>query len=759
MAAIEHPDYNEELTRLNYTLEYLNSYNSNIKNEKERVDKEVSYGWKNFNMDNPDQFNALVTNKILKGNLEQKLRNLDKSLSKPYFARVNFRENGSREMQSLYIGKVSLLREEDQEPIIVDWRAPIATLYYEGRLGEAGYSSDDEYISGNISLKRQYTIEEAKLKEIYDSDITTSDDFLQAALGGSKDSRLKDIVSTIQAEQNKVIRADMWKPLIVQGAAGGGKTTLALHRIAYLLYNNEKTLDPSSFMIMAPNRFFLSYISEVLPELGVENVYQTTFEDFALKIIGRKIKINNYNEKLAEIINNRGLNDRNNLIKSASGFKSSLTFKKIIEDYIEIIEKNFMPHEDFKIRSFVLLKYEEIRNLFINNYSNLPLDKRVKEIRKTLTNTIKIKKSSLLESIEAEYDKKIDRVRINMEDSQKRRKIIIELADERDSILWNINIKSKTIVKEYISKIKRNSPIDYYKKLINDKELFNQLCSKYVDENLAENTRLETLKNLSKDHIEIEDLSPIMYIKYKVSGLDEKLDIRHVVIDEAQDYSEFQLDLIREIIGGSSFTILGDLCQGIYSYRGISNWQNVSDKIFGEDNYSMLTLEQSYRTTIEIMEGATSVIKSLKDITLPLAKPVIRHGEKIAIIERNCLNKIIEDIHYKLSNELKVFKSAAIICKTIEECRVMEQELKNYSLECGLITGNEEEYNGGVVIVPSYLSKGLEFDVVIIANTNKESYKTEELDVKLLYVGMTRALHKLYIYSLGEKSEIFEGMI
>lgn len=341
MAAIEHPDYNEELTRLNYTLEYLNSYNSNIKNEKERVDKEVSYGWKNFNMDNPDQFNALVTNKILKGNLEQKLRNLDKSLSKPYFARVNFRENGSREMQSLYIGKVSLLREEDQEPIIVDWRAPIATLYYEGRLGEAGYSSDDEYISGNISLKRQYTIEEAKLKEIYDSDITTSDDFLQAALGGSKDSRLKDIVSTIQAEQNKVIRADMWKPLIVQGAAGGGKTTLALHRIAYLLYNNEKTLDPSSFMIMAPNRFFLSYISEVLPELGVENVYQTTFEDFALKIIGRKIKINNYNEKLAEIINNRGLNDRNNLIKSASGFKSSLTFKKIIEDYIEIIKKKF----------------------------------------------------------------------------------------------------------------------------------------------------------------------------------------------------------------------------------------------------------------------------------------------------------------------------------------------------------------------------------------------------------------------------------
>jgi len=135
MAAIEHPDYNEELTRLSYTLEYLNSYNSNIKNEKERVDKEVSYGWKNFNMDNPDQFNALVTNKILKGNLEQKLRNLDKSLSKPYFARVNFRENGSREMQSLYIGKVSLLREEDQEPIIVDWRAPIATLYYEGRLG------------------------------------------------------------------------------------------------------------------------------------------------------------------------------------------------------------------------------------------------------------------------------------------------------------------------------------------------------------------------------------------------------------------------------------------------------------------------------------------------------------------------------------------------------------------------------------------------------------------------------------------------
>jgi len=246
-----------------------------------------------------------------------------------------------------------------------------------------------------------------------------------------------------------------------------------------------------------------------------------------------------------------------------------------------------------------------------------------------------------------------------------------------------------------------------------------------------------------------------MYIKFLVGGLDEKITIRHVVIDEAQDFSPFQLYVIKTLIGGNSFTILGDLCQGIYSYRGITDWKKVSQDIFGKDNYSTLTLEQSYRTTIEIMEAASSVIKHLNDPNLPTPKPVIRHGEPVQIIEKSSLKDISLEIADKIINiKSEGFKSIAIICKTSEECKRLKAEFKTFEFEVDIITGNEAEYKGGVVLIPSYLVKGLEFDVVIVANGSKEIYSTDPLEVKLLYIAMTRPLHRLYIYSHGERAEV-----
>jgi DNA helicase-2/ATP-dependent DNA helicase PcrA len=757
MSALSHPDYNMEVERLSYTLEYLKNYNKNVQGEKHRIDKEVEYGLSHYNSDNAEQFNELVINKSIMDSLSQKLKNVDKSLSKPYFARVDFVEEGTRNKQNLYIGKISLMRDRDQELIIIDWRAPVATLYYEGRLGKASFHSPDGEISGEIKLKRQYTIENADLKEIYDIDITTNDEFLQAALGSSKDNRLKDIVSTIQAEQNRVIRADMWKPLVVQGAAGGGKTTIALHRIAYLLYNYESSLSPKNFMIIAPNRFFLSYISEVLPDLGVENVIQTTFEDFALSVIGKKFKLKNPHEKLSVLINNKYKNFKheNETIKTISTYKSSLEFKDAIESYMRIIEDTIIPKEDFNIETFTLVKYEKIRELFIKEYKNLPMIKRINEIKKTLVNTLKQNKGPIIEGVIAMYDEKILEVKENMGDCDKRRKIIIDIADTRDALVEKIKKRSKTIVKEYLDKCKVLSPLEYYKNLLIDKTLFYNITSTYIDENIAEGVRVQTLSNIESNTMEMEDLAPLMFIRELTQGLEEKITVRHVVIDEAQDFSEFQLFILRKLIGGNSFTILGDLCQGIYSYRGITDWEKVSKKVFGEDNFSMLTLEQSYRTTIEIMEAASKVINFLNDPNLPNPKPVIRHGDAVEVAEKSTFSEVSKDIVKKINIVLKEgFKSVAIICKTLEECKKMKEELKSYGLKVDIITGNESEYSGGVVLIPCYLVKGLEFDVVIVANGSKEAYSTEALDVKLLYIAMTRPLHRLYIYSIGEKAEM-----
>ncbi len=744
MVKNNHPDYDEEVLRLNTILEYLINYNKKVFEEKRELDEAVNYGYSHYNSDNAEQFNELVINTALQKSLQSKVRGLEKSIEKPYFARVDFKEEGKENIQKLYVGKTSLVDDESNELLIVDWRAPIATLYYEGRLGTAQYECEDGGINGNISLKRQYAIEKSKLLDIYDIDITTNDEFLQASLNSLKDNRLKDIVSTIQEEQNRVIRANMWKPLIVQGAAGGGKTTIALHRIAYLLYNNEKTLSPDNFMIIAPNRFFLSYISDVLPELGVDNVKQNTFEDFALEFIEEDLKIIDPSIKLRNII------EGNKNLSKITSFKTSIEFKKLIDRFLKHVEINYIPKLDFKVNETILYSYKEIVELFKNNYSYLPFEKRINEIRKHFINKTKADKQKILDKIENDYEDELNEIRWAFKDSPERRGKIIEVADERDELFKRVKNKLSSLVRDYFKNIKPLSTTEYYKEFI-------MSLIKWKPDGVIGEMAKETLKNLENNLIEIEDLAPLMYIKLKVYGIEESLNLKHIVIDEAQDFNLLQFHVLKEILGSGSMTILGDICQGIYSYRGTNDWDMVNNYIFDEEA-QMLGLEQSYRTTIEIMNGATEVLRALKDEKLPVAKPVIRHGEEIAI-------NLVED-YYSLAlqlekdiseNKNKGYKSLALICKTLEECKRLKIELDKNNIKVNLVEGGENDFTGGVVLIPSYLVKGLEFDMVVICNASKENYSENQLDVKLLYVAMTRPLHNLKIYHIGEKTELLKS--
>jgi DNA helicase II / ATP-dependent DNA helicase PcrA len=760
MSLTQHPDYREEKDYLDFTLEYLNKYHDYILKEKERIDREVDYNSKHLSSDSSQQFIDLMINTTFQGSMAKKLEDIENAHSKPYFSRVDFKEDGSKSYEKIYIGKMSLMDDSRKSLIVVDWRAPISNLYYEGRLGPAEYLCPEGVIEGEIFLKRQYTIENGILNSFFDIDITTSDEFLQAYLGANADNRLKDIVSTIQVEQNRIIRADMWKPLIVQGAAGGGKTTIALHRIAYLIYTYEKTFKPENFMIIAPNRLFLNYISEVLPELGVDRVKQITFEDFASELLEMKLKLTDPNEKLSRLVNvNSSEKDRNlnALIRRASEFKASLRFKDLMDSYLHQIEVELIPKEHFKIVGFILLKYEEIQRLFLEEYHDLPMMKRVNEIKKHLTNRLKLKKDTIVANLQDNCDKRIKELKLTMEESSERHRLIVEAIDYKNDMIQNINTHSKMAVKEYISKITPLKPMQYYKNLF-EEELFMQLSKEYMDEELAHFIIDRANELLGANTLEIEDLAPLTSIKYLVYGLNEKMQVKHIVIDEAQDFSLYQFYVLKKIIRDSSFTILGDLSQGIHGYRGLKDWGDITKYVF-EGSSKFLTLEQSYRTTVEIMEAANKVIGSLEDPKLVPAKPVIRHGEKAQVFERDSLKVIASEIKERLDNlETEGFKSAAIICKTMDECMKLKTLLKGLKKELPVITGNEKEYTGGIVIVPSYLSKGLEFDVVIISNASREVYTPEELDVKLLYVAMTRPLHRLYIYSLGEPSVLLRDV-
>lgn len=757
MSIKNHVDYKKEFTNLNYTIDYMKTFYKQTLKTQAFIDSQVEYGISHYNSDNAEQFNDLVINSSLQKSIKRKVLNITKGIDNPYFARINFTEENTENLQELYIGKMSLIRDSDMKFLIVDWRAPVSTLYYEGRLGDANYDCPDGDIKGILSLKRQYTIENGTLKDYMDIDITTNDSFLQASLGASVDNRLKDIVTTIQAEQNRVIRSPLWKPLIVQGAAGGGKTTIALHRIAYLLYNYQTEIKPENFLIIAPNRFFLSYISDVLPELGVENVKQSTFEDFAFTFLDKKFNLIPTYEKLSTLINHKEDISYIHTLRDISTFKSSIDFLKLLEDYMKNIENNFLPNEDFKIQSITLISYNRLQDLFLNEYANYPYTKRMQEIKKYLINSIKNKKNYIIEKITYMFDKKLYEMKDKMDDCEKRRELIIRLLDKRDSVINNIQKHSKSVVREYMLKIKPLSFLEYYKNFLTSlslNEVYLSECKNSLLKSLVEHS----IKVINSNKLEIEDLAPLMYIQYLVHGVQDKIDIKHVVIDEAQDFSLFQIFALKKIINRNAFTILGDICQGIYSYKGINNWSDVSRYIFENKKVEYLTLEQSYRTTVEIMDAAKKVIGALSIPDLPPIKPVIRHGKEVSIKELSSFETIAKEIISELNSmPKKKFSSAAVICKTLQECEILYRILCDLGYHINFITGNEDEFTGGKVLIPSYLVKGLEFDMVIIANASSDNFAYDDLDTKLLYVAMTRPLHELHIYSNGSISTLLKN--
>lgn len=542
----------------------------------------------------------------------KKIQDIKQVKDKPYFARIDFTEDNSNQLEKLYIGKISVLDSSTQNPIIIDWRAPISNLYYDGRIGKSSYDSPDGVIEGNISLKRQYFIENQILEKYSDIDLKATDELLQVALEQKADDRLKNIVATIQGEQNAIIRADINKPLIVQGVAGSGKTTIALHRIAYLIYKYEKEFDPDNFMIIAPNKFFLNYISNVLPDLGVENVKQYTFEDLAYEVIGKKLKISDSNEKLVTIVNKEFDNINNGnieIIIEESKMKSSIKFKKIVDEYLQFLAENYLPKKDFIIENVRIMRYETMQKLFLETYKNLNFIRRIEEIKKHIFSKIRNNVETIRDTITAKRSARINKMlKENISEEEKRKKRI-EIFEEYEKILKYLDKNDIKITNFFFNEIEKKEAILYYKEMVKDfiyDKIENEILATYFVKN--------TLSNLEKNEVTFEDLAPILYIHLNIYGGRASNKLRHVIIDEAQDYGEFQFSVLKTILNSNSMTILGDIAQGVHFYRGIEDWQKFIEIEFPEEGATFTTLEKTYRTTKEIMDKANKVISKLPSL-------------------------------------------------------------------------------------------------------------------------------------------------
>ena len=688
----------------------------------------------------------------------KKIMDLRKIKTKPYFARIDFKAK-DEEKEQLYIGKLSIIDSQTQEPIIIDWRAPISNLYYDGRIGKSHYKSPGGNVEGEISLKRQYFIENQILEKYSDIDLKANDELLQVALEEKADDRLKNIVATIQGEQNNIIRADMNKALIVQGVAGSGKTTIALHRIAYLIYNWDKEFDPENFMIIAPNKFFLNYISGVLPDLGVENVKQYTFEDLAYEIIGKKLKISDSNEKLVTIVN-KEFDDINHgdvdTIIAESKLKSSIEFKNVVDGYLKCLEENYLPKEDFILENVRIMRYDNIQKLFCDTYKDLDFEKRINEVKKHIFSKIKNNKDVIEKTIIQKRTFKINKMLKDdsLSEEEKRQKRI-EIFEESEDVLKKLDRDNMNIVNFYFNRINKKDCLELYKDFINN-YVFDHIDNEIIGSYLVRNT----MKNLNNGEITFEDLAPIIYIHYKVFGTKVKTALRHVIVDEAQDYGEFQFSVLKTILKSNSMTILGDIAQGVHSYRGIENWKKFMDVEFPDGNVTYTTLEKTYRTTKDIMKKANEVIDKLPEYEkqyIIKGEPVVNRPDSIYIDKKESEEEIINSIHLKIKEYLeKGYKSIAIIGKDIDECKFIKKKLEKLNKDVKLIQSKDSEYNAGISIVPSYLAKGLEFDCVMLFNVNDEKYKNTVLDIKLLYVAITRAMSKLDVFYVGNISEIMK---
>ncbi|MEX0418163.1 HelD family protein [Bacillus mycoides] len=650
---------------------------------------------------------------ILESMRESNRQSLRIGVHEPYFGRLDFQEDGKEDVMPIYIGKVGVSDKDTMKPIVIDWRAPVASMFYSFTGGEelAFYHSPDGLVEGDVYLKRNISIRKRELERVVDTyvkgneDVSHADDFLLYRLGENKDNKLKDIVSTIQSEQNDIIRAERNLPLLIQGVAGSGKTTIALHRLAFLIYEYREQLEAERMIVFAPNSLFLDYISSVLPELGVGNISQTTFPDWALRTLDGSVKLKQTEEKLKEAFSI----NRDEKKVMLGKLKGTLEFKSFIEERMIQFEKDLVPTKDFEAWDKAVIPVEDVKKWMQVEYKHYPLKKRRERLVGRMKRWIEIELKKFGETNEKKLLKKEATKRLNT----------------------------------YMNFWPKMSPLSLYNSMIKSKEILEVLPEELVQ---------ETEKNCRKKEVYVEDLPALIYIQHRITGIEIGQKFHHVVIDEAQDFSPFQVYVLKEITLGNSFTILGDLSQAIYDYQGIEDW-GAFKEVFQETGYYELT--RSYRSTKEIIEFANEIIKNA-EIPVGLATPVFRSGEDVKVIPaEDQFTEVLKTLQHLQTEDVKTI---AVIGRTDDECRDIYEKLTNAELTVNVIEADQSKYEGGISVVPVYLAKGLEFDAVLLIDVDEEHYKNTKHDAKLLYVGCTRSLHDLWIFHSGEASPLIKGI-
>lgn len=558
MKAEEHKDYKEEAHQLELTKAWITAQSEALKEEGQTLEHEIA----SLRKEVSSAFDERLVLKLqMRQGLTEDLNKYSQIQAAPYFGRINFKENFTDNLEVVYIGKFGLYDSEKGDMLVLDWRTPMANIYYSGIDEDVAYKAPDGIVEGKMLLKRRYVIEEGKLTEIHDEkslqdnlkdSLQQGTGFLMDALNKSTSGRLKEIVATIQQEQNQIIRSESFLPLVVQGVAGSGKTTIALHRMAYLIYNQQNP--KAKYMVVAPNQLFLKYISDILPDLGVEHVVQTTFEAWALDKLGKGIKLGKQRDKLDTLLVEA--EEKAQILALASKLRGSILFAKIIDKKLKRLETSIIAPEGIQYEGTTIVGYKELQHMFLVSNGGLPLMTRVKLLGDYIKKKLQDKQADIKELIEQIYARKLKALKASVTDIEIIRQEIIALYDERDEKIEGIKKWSTAYTKAYIKNIALPSASAFYQQMFEEESLYKWLEGKMPEEALKSVIAL-IQGQLRKQFFETEDLGPLVYIQSQLYGLDDERQYAHIVVDEAQDLDEMKLLVLRKASTNDAFTLVG----------------------------------------------------------------------------------------------------------------------------------------------------------------------------------------------------------
>ncbi|ANZ57882.1 ATP-dependent DNA helicase [Fructilactobacillus lindneri] len=669
------------------------------------------------------------------------LETLQKLDQNAYFARVDLKEDGEQNPEKIYIGLASFTDPEHPDHyLIYDWRAPICSVYYDSGMGEMTYNAPMGKQTVDVTLKREIQIKDGVVETVFDTDEAVGDRVLLENLEKQSNTKMKSIVATIQQEQNAIIRDTSSDLLFVQGVAGSGKTAAVLQRVAYLLYRYRGNLNPGQLILFSPNQLFNDYINQVLPELGEQNMVQMTYYQFINRRVPH-LEVETIQQRFDE---NLDIQQRN-----IADFKNSLDFFKLVTDYADHLNQSDIQFKNIMFQGKVFISKQEIKQIYYSFNENYNLRNRLAGTKEKL---LKI----LNRHISSEMKKRWVEETVESLSKQQLQMLYAKYGEKIEDSDKEYNFLAKQIVTDAFKKVRvqimKNRFFSINRQFVNLLRSVPKMAdlSKWkISETEWQQSVEHTIERFKAGHISMTNVSIYLYLFDLVTGKHPDTEMRYLFVDEVQDYTPFQLAYLKWNFPRAKFTLLGDLNQAIFTHQYHHTIMDDLKQMFDPEKIKVINLLKSYRSTKQITDFTKYLIPDGGDI-----EAYARTGEKPVITVVDDETQGITALANQLQLNTEVKDTTAIIGKTLAECQDVYQKLQDRGIQATLIQTENQRLVNGVIVVPAYLAKGLEFDAVVMWDGSDTNYPDQN-DDKLVYTICTRAMHRLDIISIGKPSPLF----